>query len=305
MLAANKSFLHDYWRIRPRLFSDALTPTELAYFPKRSFLNWCSKTKRSVRLFHASDEYGPGQAKSSILRNQADAGPLFQSLRDQRESATLHMNGVELLDERVFNLRQAIGVPYWWRTDDVIATLSSKGSGIGFHAGHEDGFIVQLRGVRRWRVWNPNLTPLLYRCSLLDSAQGTDPKMLRATTEQPVLDCTLSPGDALYIPPFFPHEGITIRESLSISIAWKGLAPASFLPDSMIDLSFKEGSSEHLRALCRLFPDSSTPKTAIRDWRECTVTAVPRQLQTDETSRSISHAIRNHFIAMAANYSVL
>lgn len=305
MLSADKSFLNDYWRVKPQIFRAVLKSSELTSFPKTSFFNWCSKTGRSVRLFHTSDEYGPGQAKSGVLRNKTDVGKLFRFLKTRGESVTLHMNGVELVDARIFNLRQAIAIPYWWRIDDVIATLSSKNSGIGFHAGHEDGFIVQLQGVRRWRLWKPNLTPPSYRRALLAPVPGGDPKMLR-TGAGPILDCTLKPGDALYIPPFFPHEGITLDESLSISIAWKGLAPASFLTDSIVDLAIENDNSEdRLINLCRLFPDSSDCKNAICDWTDRTLNAIPKNLQTVKINRSISNAIHNHFMAMAAHYSVL
>ena len=71
----------------------------------------------------------------------------------------------------------------------------------------------------------------------------------------PLLDVILNPGDVLYVPPFFPHEGVTQEESISIAFAWKGITYFHLLgainPQSLDSLIY----DKHTAELFDLVPD--------------------------------------------------
>ena len=114
-------------------------------------------------------------------------------------------------------------VPHRWREDDIVLTYSSVGSGIGYHAGHEDAIIVQAAGRRHWRVWPAEAVGDEDRKRILISARG-DYAALERRGYEPLIDCELRAGDALYIPPFCPHQGVTLEDSISIALGWRGVA---------------------------------------------------------------------------------
>ncbi len=223
------AFLDEYWRKKPLYLKNRIKANILEQFTPESFLDWCRVTEDSVRLFQIDSKSKDGLGQSALLNNPKDAATLYPLLKKKNEQFTFLMNSVEMADIRIRKLRDDFQIPYILRVDDIIATLSTPDSGIGFHAGHEDGFIVQLYGSRNWKVWSPSLTSNEYRYELLHPTTSKPPMEKPDGNEHLLIDVVTSPGDILYIPPFFPHDGVTIEESLSLNMAWRGLAPISFL----------------------------------------------------------------------------
>lgn len=252
-----------------------------------------------MRLFQSFDD---GGSRSGLLTDRGSASRAYTQLSASNSAFTIHMNDVEIVEPDVFDLRQSLGIPYWWRLDDVIGTLSSRGSGIGYHAGHEDGFIVQLMGSRRWRVWSDCCTPIDYRRELLAPRPGANPVIHRPETANDlILDIELHAGDVLYIPPFFPHEGNTLDLSISLSIAWKGLGPASFIsPSFYADLLnserfFVESDAVHL------FQEQVTAELAIKHWEDATL-AVIHESEQDRALPLIRKSIEHHIHVLCDRY---
>jgi 50S ribosomal protein L16 3-hydroxylase len=55
---------------------------------------------------------------------------------------------------------------------------------------------------------------------------------------EPIIDVELLPGDILYIPPGFPHDGVTLEESMSFSVGFRAKSACdmlSGLADHVID----------------------------------------------------------------------
>ena len=172
----------------------------------RLFLRY---TRRKKTAFQVSSEVG--------LR-------VWELLHCSNREYTLLFNGLEKIDQTAVSIRDWMKVPYSWRCDDIIATVSSAGSGIGYHAGHEDAIIVQVSGSRLWRVWDSIETSSETRKRLLLN-DLSDVVHFESPSTEPILECVLNPGDILYIPPFFPHDGVTLEESISMGLGWRGIAP--------------------------------------------------------------------------------
>lgn len=208
------------WRREPSLIRGAVPGHLVAGFD-------CGKVARIVsglphmRVF-VSDQ-APAGAPSSRLVPAAYAAALLAQLMASAMRYTILLNAVESVDDDVLAVRARMGVPHHWREDDVVLTWSTRGSGIGYHAGHEDAIIVQAAGRRRWRVWGAAVVDAPSRRRILISAPG-DNIALAATDAPALLDCELEPGDALYIPPFCPHQGVTLEDSISIALGWRGIA---------------------------------------------------------------------------------
>lgn len=245
------------WRRQPYVVRNAIPKTWRRQFDQSRFFGWTESTLSTIRLFIRPESETPATARSVLVRSPSESVEIYELCRNRGEPVTLLMNGVDRVDRTIDGLRKALGVPYGFRRDDVVATLSAPSSGIGYHAGHEDGFIVQLSGARRWRVWSSDHTPSSHRLALL-SLKLEIPSALPPTSDEPILNCELNAGDVLYIPPFCPHDGYTLSESISLSVAWRGLslghlvgALSSSLPDT---------------TAARLLPDRARRTALINAW---------------------------------------
>lgn len=83
------------------------------------------------------------------------------------------------------------------RLDDLMLSYASEGGGVGPHVDSYDVFLLQAQGRRRWRVgrvrdpaWQPDL-PLKILADFV-----------------PEHDWLLEPGDMLYLPPGWGHDGV-------------------------------------------------------------------------------------------------
>lgn len=225
---AGAASMQPYWRQRPRLFRGFLDAIETATYDPQRFLTWC-RPPALGRIYVRRESEQSGSARAAPLADVRQAAGLYDYLRGRGESFTLLLNQVEQVDDTLPVLRARFGVGLAFRHDDIVATLSTASSGIGLHAGHEDGFIVQLHGSRCWQLWPKESMGQAYLRALLgDPAQPSAGPPARPIAP-PLLRCALHPGDALYIPALMGHEGITLTDSLSLSIAWAGLSPYRLL----------------------------------------------------------------------------
>jgi len=85
------------------------------------------------------------------------------------------------------------------RLDDLMVSWASDGGGVGPHVDSYDVFLLQVQGRRRWRVSHQRDLAL---------RPGVPLKILQrfAPTDEWVLD----PGDMLYLPPGWAHDGVAV-----------------------------------------------------------------------------------------------
>lgn len=98
-----------------------------------------------------------------------------------------------------------------WLFDDLMVCLSMPHGGVGPHIDQYDVFIIQGMGKRHWQVGAKGD----YQEANLDSG------LRQITGFEPIIDDILLPGDILYIPPGFPHQGTSIELSLSYSMGYR------------------------------------------------------------------------------------
>ena len=183
-----------------------------------------------VRLYQRREAMKAGSAVAVHLPTPELAPRVFEQAAAHGEDVTVLINHVERVAEEFCDqVRAQLPAGPAWRSDDVVSTLSAPQSGIGFHAGHEDGFVVQLAGSRRWRVWHRCVLKSNYLRFLLGEGLNEYEVVPERPESAPLIDTELRPGDILYIPAEFPHEGITLEESISMSIAWRGFSPFTLI----------------------------------------------------------------------------
>jgi 50S ribosomal protein L16 3-hydroxylase len=96
---------------------------------------------------------------------------------------------------------------------DAIRTYDR--SGIGAHFDHSDNIVLQQSGTKEWSVSSPEHIPRADIARRMMNVSGVGGRELPA---EGVLRFTLQPGDLLYLPLFWVHSGVSLAESLSISV---------------------------------------------------------------------------------------
>ncbi len=126
---------------------------------------------------------------------------------------TLLVQGVNLHSaEADALLRRFASLPYA-RLDDLMVSYAVEGGGVGPHFDSYDVFLLQGFGRRRWRYG---------RQDDLSLRPGLPVKILRRFTPQH--DEVLAPGDLLYLPPAYAHDGVAVDACTTYSIGFRAAA---------------------------------------------------------------------------------
>ena len=130
------------------------------------------------------------------------------------------------------------------RLDDLMISWASDGGGVGPHVDAYDVFLLQVAGRRRWRVGR-----------VADAAfvDGLPLKILRRF--EPEFDWLLEPGDMLYLPPLWGHDGIADGECMTCSVGFRSPEAEALAGDLLQRLSDGEPGT-------RLYRDPAQPATA-------------------------------------------
>ncbi|MBM3387154.1 MAG: cupin domain-containing protein, partial [Betaproteobacteria bacterium] len=94
--------------------------------------------------------------------------------------------------------------------DDLMISYASDGGGVGPHFDSYDVFLLQAHGQRRWRIG---------RQKDMSLQAGVPLKLLQ--NFEPEHEFVLNPGDMLYLPPQFAHDGIAVGECMTWSIGFR------------------------------------------------------------------------------------
>lgn len=192
-------FIERYWQKRPLLlkqgivnFIDPITPDELAGLAMESEVD--------SRLISHQDgnwqvSHGPFESYDHLGENNWSL--LVQAVNHWYEPAAALMRPFRALPD--------------WRVDDLMISFSVPGGGVGPHLDQYDVFIIQGTGRRRWRVGEK--APMKQHCP--------HPDLLQVAPFAAIIDEELEPGDILYIPPGFPHEGYSLSNAINYSVGFR------------------------------------------------------------------------------------
>jgi 50S ribosomal protein L16 3-hydroxylase len=194
------AFMRRHWQKKPLLIR-AACPDALAGFEPRELFALAARDDVESRLVMRTGErwsVRPGPLPRRSL-------PALAS-----KSWTLLVQGVDLHDARAHRLLARFRFIADARVDDVMVSYASDGGGVGPHVDSYDVFLLQLAGRRRWRVGRADPTRLRDDVPL---------KMLAGFA--PRHDWLLDPGDMLYLPPGWGHDGTAVGACLTASIGFR------------------------------------------------------------------------------------
>ncbi len=197
-----RQFLRDYWHKKPLLvrnaipgFTGLLSPAEMKDLA-------CSEGVESRLVCGGkrwSLDHGPFKPANFKKLPKREWTLLVQSLDHHLAS------GAELIEQFTFIPRA--------RLDDLMVSYAVPGGGVGPHFDSYDVFLLQGMGHRRWRISAQEN---------LDLIEDLPLKILsHFEVEQ---EFVLGPGDMLYLPPKYAHDGIAEDECMTYSIGFR--APA-------------------------------------------------------------------------------
>ena len=183
---------------------------------------------------------------------------------------TLLVQGVDLHHDGVADLRNQFRFIPDARLDDVMISYASDGGGVGPHFDSYDVFLLQAKGQRRWRIGRQK-----------DLSLQADVPLKVLAHFKPEQEFVLNPGDMLYLPPRYAHDGVALGECMTYSIGFRASKIGELARDLLVRSS--ESVDEMLGdALYQDAGQSSTERPAL----------IPQGL-TDFAKKAMAQALKN------------
>jgi 50S ribosomal protein L16 3-hydroxylase len=246
-------FMAQYWHRKPLLV-------------RQAFADFKSPVDLDLVLQHAvSDDAEARLIEKKLNKQKQDQwllthGPLDKLPKLSTPGWTVLMQGADTQSEALSRLLGHFRFLPDARLDDLMISVASDQGGVGPHLDSYDVFLLQAHGKRHWR----------WRQIKNQQLQENQPVKLLANFEPSSDDFTavLEPGDMLYLPPGWAHDGIAQGPCMTFSIGFRASTYAELMSD----------------VLGRLMDDlaeAPNAKERIVDQRR-TITKAPAQLQDSE-----------------------
>jgi 50S ribosomal protein L16 3-hydroxylase len=200
-------FMRKHWQKKPLLIRQAV-PQASAVLSRTALFDMASQDGVESRLIQHA-------AKGWTLSHGPFTRRQLPSLKTP--AWTLLVQGVDLHCPAAHALLQQFRFVPEARLDDLMVSYASDQGGVGPHFDSYDVFLLQLHGRRRWRIGrlqNPEL-------------QANVPLKILAHFEFEQ-EWVLEPGDMLYLPPRWAHDGHAIGECMTASIGFRSASKAEF-----------------------------------------------------------------------------
>jgi len=192
-------FLENYWQKKPLVikngfshFEDPIMPDEIA--------GLAMEEEVESRLVYKKD-----------AQWHAELGPFKSFEQLEKENTSLLIQAVDHWHSDAQELVRPFRFLPNWRIDDLMISYSTKGGGVGPHIDNYDVFITQGLGKRHWRVGAQEKLREFSANNALKHCEAFDA----------IIDVELEPGDILYIPSGYPHEGYAVEPSMNYSVGFR------------------------------------------------------------------------------------
>jgi len=188
-----QEFLRRHWQKKPLLVRGAL-PGFRGVASREQLLRLAARPDVESRL-----------VRRDGARWRVTHGPFARAA--PRRNATLLVQGVNLHLAAADRLLRMFSFLPQARLDDVMVSWAAPGGGVGPHFDSYDVFLVQAAGRRVWRLQRPRRWRLL---------QDVPLKLIEGfAAEEEIL---AEPGDLLYLPPGWGHDGVALEDCLTCSV---------------------------------------------------------------------------------------
>jgi len=193
-----------YWQKKPLLIRGAI-PGFGPILERADLLDLAAQDEVESRLVAQTDARGN---KAWRFKH----GPFTRKMLPPFKQAawTLLVQGVDLHDQRLHHLLNQFRFVPDARLDDLMISYATDGGGVGPHFDSYDVFLLQAHGTRRWRIGRQK-----------DLSLQPDMPLKILANFEPEQEFDLGPGDMLYLPPRYAHDGIAIGECMTYSIGFR------------------------------------------------------------------------------------
>ena len=132
---------------------------------------------------------------------------------------TLLVQGLDLQVQTAHDLLRRFHFIPQARLDDLMLSYASDGGGVGPHVDSYDVFLLQVQGRRHWRVSPPSDAGFI---------EGLPLRILDRF--EPTQEGVLEPGDMLYLPPGWGHDGVAVGgDCMTASIGFRAPTAAELV----------------------------------------------------------------------------
>lgn len=224
------TFMRRYWQKKPLLIRNAI-PNFSPLLSRAELFDLAAQDDVESRLI-VQDR----TAKRDAWRMRH--GPLNRRMLPalKQPGWTMLVQGVDLHDDGVHALLNQFRFVPDARLDDLMISYATDGGGVGPHFDSYDVFLLQAQGRRHWRIGRQKDLRL----------QPNVPLKILAHFE-PEEEFVLEPGDMLYLPPRYAHDGIAQGECMTYSIGFRAPAQneiAGALLQRMAEQTQEEGDTK-------------------------------------------------------------
>lgn len=239
-----QTFMRKHWQKKPLLIRQAV-PDAGTVLNRDALFDMAATEGVESRLIKQSTR-GWSLSHGPFSRRQL---PLLKT-----PAWTLLVQGVDLHVPAAHQLLQQFRFVPEARLDDLMVSYAADGGGVGPHFDSYDVFLLQLSGRRRWRIGrlkNPQL-------------QANVPLKILKHFE-PEQEWVLEPGDMLYLPPRWAHDGVAMGECMTASVGFRAASKAEFAREVMqrcVDALQDEQEDSIQPAHTALYRDPTQPATA-------------------------------------------
>lgn len=193
-----EEFFATYWQKKPLLIRQAIPGFKALFSPEELF-EMAARDDVESRLICFFDQHWDMQN-----------GPINKIPLKQKKDWTLLVQGVNLHQEKADELLRQFRFAPDARLDDLMISYAREGGGVGPHFDSYDVFLLQAHGQRRWQISAQKDLSLI---------EGMPLKILRNFVSDQ--EFVLEPGDMLYLPPHYAHDGVALNECMTYSIGFR------------------------------------------------------------------------------------
>lgn len=195
-----QTFMRRHWQKKPFLIRQAV-PGGFALLSRAELFELAERDDVESRLI-VRDAAG-WSLRHGPLKRRAIPSP-------KRSGWTLLVQGLDLHVAAAHALLQRFRFVPDARLDDLMLSYASDGGGVGPHVDSYDVFLLQVQGRRRWRIGRAQ-----------DKTLVPDVPLKILAHFEPEHEWLLEPGDMLYLPPGWAHDGVAEGECLTASIGFR------------------------------------------------------------------------------------
>lgn len=197
-------FMKRHWQKKPLLVRQAI-PGFAPVLDRSALFELASRDEVESRLMVRQQSRGKE-------RWRLQHGPFLRRALPplKQPDWTLLVQGVDLHEDGLHQLMNQFRFVPDARLDDLMISYASDGGGVGPHFDSYDVFLLQAHGQRRWKIGRQK-----------DLSLRDDVPLKILANFVPEQEFVLEPGDMLYLPPRYAHDGIALGECMTYSVGFR------------------------------------------------------------------------------------